>query len=57
MEFDRETYLNGIKESSESLDIKGPYIKTKEDILSFDPSEMNELLSSFLNKLTKLYLE
>ena len=57
LEFDRESYLNGIKESSESLDLKGPYIKTKEDILAFDPSRMNELLSSFLNKLIKSYLE
>ena len=57
LEFDRTSYLNGIKESSESLELNGPYIKTKEDILAFDPSKMNALLSSFLNKLVDLYLE
>lgn len=57
LEFDCTSYLNGIKQSSESLALKGPYIKTKEDILTFNPSKMNELLSSFLNKLVKRYLE
>ena len=57
LEFDRTSYLNGLEKSSESLCLKRPYIKTKEDILAFDPSKMNELLSSFLNKLVKLSLE
>ena len=57
LEFDRTSYLNGLEKSSESLDLKGPFIKTKEDILSFDPSQMNNLLSSFLTKLVKLFLE
>lgn len=58
LEFNHESYQNGIKECTESLrTLKGPYIMKKEDILAFDPSKMNELLSSFLNKLIKLYLE
>ena len=57
MEFDRTSFINGIKESGESLELIGPYIKTKEDILAFNPFQMNELLSSILNKLIKSYLE
>ena len=57
LEFNRASLINGVKCCTESLNIKGPYIKTKEDILAFDSSKMNELLSSFLNKFVKLYLE
>ena len=57
MEFDHRSYLEGIKESAESLKLKGPYIKNKKEIERFDTTEMKNLLFSFLDRMIKDYLE
>ena len=50
--------VDGFKASEEELDkLKGPYIQNKEEVLSFDTTEMNNLLCSFLNKMIEDYLK
>lgn len=57
IEFNHQSYVNGLKHNNDALIIKSPYICGKEDILSFDTTEMNKALSLFLDKITKDYLK
>ena len=58
MEFDHRSLQEGLKASKDELKgLKGPYIQKEEEILSFDTSEMNNLLCSFLNKMIEDYLK
>ena len=56
MEFDKTTLLSGINHSRNTmLNIKGKHIRTIEELLSFDTSEMNNALYSFLDKIVEDY--
>ena len=56
MEFDKTTLLSGINHSRNTmLNIKGKHIRTVEELLSFDTSEMNNALYSFLDKIVEDY--
>lgn len=58
MEFDRDSLIKGVKASEEELKtLKGPYIQSAEEILSFDTAYMNNLLGTFLDKLVSDYLK
>lgn len=58
MEFNHRSLVEGLKASADSWDkLKGPYIQKEEEILSFDTTQMNNLLSSFLDKLIEDYLK
>lgn len=58
MEFTHENILDGIKETKKALEtMKGPYIRTVEELISFNTDEMNKCLSSFLDKIVKDYLK
>lgn len=58
MELNHEL-VEGLVESSvdDPTVYTGPYICSNEDILSYDFSEMNRLLSSFLDKIAEDYLK
>lgn len=56
MEFTHESILNGIKVNKEVIEkLKGPYIKTMEELVNFDTSEMNQCLGTFLDRIVKDY--
>lgn len=58
MEFDHRSLVEGLKASADELkELKGPYIQKEEEILSFDTSNMNNLLCSFLDKMIEDYLK
>ena len=58
MEFTHESILNGIKENKKELEtLKGPYIKSVDEIINFDTREMNICLETFLDNISKDYLE
>ena len=58
MEFDHDSLIKGLKASEEELKtLKGPYIQSAEEILSFDTAYMNNLLGTFLDKLVSDYLK
>ena len=58
MEFDHRSIVDGFKASEEELDkLKGPYIQNKEEVLSFDTTEMNKILCSFFDKMIEDYLK
>ena len=56
MEFTHEIISNGLKNCPEDLSLPGPYIQTKEELLAFDYTEMNRMLSGFLDAMTGDYL-
>ena len=56
MEFHRESILKGIEIAGDTLSIKGRFIRTKQELLDYDCSEMNRLLSSFLDAVAREYM-
>ena len=56
MEFTKEIIRQGILHDEKNLEIKGRFIQSKEQLLSFDYTEMNGLLSEFLDKMTSDYI-
>lgn len=57
MEMNKEIAKQIIDSEKDTPRITGPYIKSDEEILSYDYSEMNKLLSSFLDNIVDSYLE
>lgn len=59
MEFDREIVTGLLKKLPEMVADRAahPYVQTPEAITSYDYSEMNALLSSFLDAMTEEYLK
>ena len=55
IEFHHDSFINGLGCVSDNVKRCGPYIKNEEDILSFDTTNMNKVLSSFLDKLFEEY--
>ena len=56
--FNHRSLMDGLKVSADELKgLEGPYIQKEEEILSFDTTEMNNLLCSFLDKMIEDYLE
>lgn len=58
MEFDHRSIVAGLKVSQEEIkELKGPYIQKEEELLAFDTTEMNDLLTTFLDNLINDYLK
>ena len=55
MEFNREIIAAGIAEAGDSLKNTGRFVQTEEQLLSFDYSEMNAMLTSFLDAIVEDY--
>ena len=55
LEFNHDSFVNGIKTHEEELKRKGIYIRSIEEIMSFDTTEMNQALSSFLDNISEEY--
>ena len=55
MEFTQAIIKAGIKEAGESLKNGGRHVQTPEQLMSFDYSEMNALLSRFLDAIVEDY--
>lgn len=55
MEFTHSIIEAGIKDAGESLKKGGRYVQTPEQLMSFDYTEMNALLSSFLDAMVDDY--
>jgi len=55
MEFTHEIIEAGLEDSGESLKTGGRFVQSAEDLLAFDYTEMNALLSSFLDAMIKEY--
>lgn len=56
MEFDRDIVAAGIANSGGSLHHEGRFVQTEEQLLAFDYSGMNGLLSGFLDRIAADYL-
>ena len=55
MEFTHEIIEAGLEDASESLKTGGRFVQSAEELLAFDYTEMNALLSSFLDAMIKEY--
>ena len=55
MEFTPRIVAAGVRESGESLKRGGKYVQTAEELLAFDYTEMNAMLSGFLDRLAEKY--
>ncbi len=55
MEFNGKIIRAGIENEGEALKREGRFIQTKEQLLAYDYTEMNRLLSGFLDRLAKSY--
>ena len=55
MEFTQKIIAAGIEDSGGRLDCAGRFVQTEEQLLAFDYSEMNALLSSFLDAMVEEY--
>jgi GMP synthase (glutamine-hydrolysing) len=55
MEFTHEIVAAGIADAGGRLNCTGKYVQTEEQLLAFDYSEMNALLSSFLDTMVGEY--
>ena len=56
MEFTREIVSAGIQDVGGRIKEKGPFIQLAEEMLSHDYTEMNRLLSTFLDEISADYL-
>ena len=56
MEFTQEIITAGIKEAGDSLNRGGRFVQTREQLRSFDYTEMNRLLASFLDSMVDDYI-
>lgn len=56
MELTHEIVAAGVRDAGRTLNGGGRYVQTAEELLAFDYTEMNALLSSFLDALTARYL-
>lgn len=57
MEFNNDIIRAGIQNEGEALDREGRFIQTREQLLAYDYTGMNRLLSGFLDRLVKSYIE
>lgn len=57
MEMNKETVEAIIDSEKDEIKEKGPYIRSEEEMLSYDYSEMNRLLESFLDNIVEAYLK
>jgi hypothetical protein len=48
--------MNGLEEYGYDLENKGPYIMTREQMEAYDYTDMNRMLSSFLDALMADYV-
>ena len=55
MEFTHEIVAAGIEDAGGRLNCTGQFVQTEEQLLAFDYSEMNALLSSFLDAMVEEY--
>ena len=55
MEFTHDIIAAGIEDAGGSLNADGRFVQTVEELLDFDYAEMNALLSSFLDAMSKEY--
>ena len=55
MEFNGKIIRAGIENEGEALKREGRFIQTKEQLLAYDYTEMNRLLSGFLDRLAESY--
>ena len=55
MEFTHEIIAAGIEEAEASLESGGRFVQTKEQLLSYDYTEMNAMLASFLDAMVEDY--
>lgn len=55
MEFTHEIIAAGVKDIGGEIRAKGKYVQTTAELLAYDYTEMNRLLSSFLDELTGDY--
>ena len=55
MEFSHEIMAAGLADAGGSISAKGPYVQSAEELLAYDYTEMNRLLSSFLDAFTDAY--
>ena len=55
MEFTPRIVAAGVRESGESLKRGGKYVQTAEELLAFDYTGMNAMLSDFLDRLAEKY--
>ena len=55
LEFNREIVAAGIAAAGDSLKTEGRFVQTEEQMLAFDYTEMNALLSGFLDAITEDY--
>ena len=55
MEFTHEIVAAGIEDAGGRLNCTGRFVQTEEQLLAFDYSEMNALLSSFLDAMVEEY--
>ncbi len=56
MEFTHDIVAAGLADIGGQLKEKGKYVQTTEELLDYDYTEMNHLLSTFLDRLTEEYL-
>ncbi len=57
MEFTREIVAAGIEDVGGEIRAAGPYVKTREELLNYDYTGMNRLLSGFLDRLAEAYMD
>lgn len=57
MEFTHNIVAAGIEDAGGILNADGRYVQTVEKLLAFDYAEMNALLSSFLDAMSKEYIK
>lgn len=55
MEFDHDLVVKGLADAGGALPFTGRFIQSNEELLSYDYTEMNQLLSAFLDDLTADY--
>lgn len=55
MEFTREIIAAGLRDISGRMNVSGPYVQTEEALLAYDYTDMNRMLSGFLDKLMADY--
>nr|MCR4669149.1 glutamine amidotransferase [Clostridia bacterium] len=55
MEFTHDIIAAGLRDIGGKIKAKGPFVQTEEQLLAYDYTEMNGLLSSFLDALSGKY--
>jgi hypothetical protein len=55
MEFTRKIMADGIRDAGPGWQPEGRFVQTREELLAYDYTEMNRLLSAFLDRMMRAY--